>query len=121
MPAAQQQKPRPGHNNENGYNSALYIVNGYSKNHEAGHQQQQAYSVQERDFALGQVGERPANDSQHQNDLKCFPKNPDGMYKKSNQEFNQNSFPEHNMPPQTGKNHCVWLHIVCLKRLVTRS
>ena len=103
MPATLQQKPRPGHNNENGYNSAPYIVNGYSKNHEAEHQQQQAYPVQERDFALGQGGERPANGSQHQNDIKCFPKNPDGMYKKSNQEFNQNSFPEHNMPPQTGK------------------
>ncbi|CAL8331546.1 unnamed protein product [Lota lota] len=103
MPTTLQQKPRPGHNNENGYNSAPYIVNGYSKNYDAEHQQQQAYPGQERDFALGQVGERPANGSQHQNDLKCYPKNPDSMYKKSNQEFNQNSFPEHNMPPQTGK------------------
>ncbi|CAL8330173.1 unnamed protein product [Merluccius merluccius] len=103
MPASLQQKPRQGHNNENGYNPAPYIVNGYSSNYEAEHRQQQPYPGQERDFARGQVEERPANGSQHQNDLKCYPKNSDGMYKKSNQEFNQNSFPEHNMPTQAGK------------------
>ncbi|KAM3864813.1 methylcytosine dioxygenase TET2 [Diretmus argenteus] len=118
MPASEQQQPGASHNTDgSSYNSAPYIVNGYSNNYGADHQQQQqqqqqqqpSYAGQEHELALGQLpGMAPpantANSSQqHRNGPECFSEdsNSQGMYGKSNQEFNQNSFLEHNASLQT--------------------
>ncbi|KAM8773380.1 methylcytosine dioxygenase TET2 isoform 2-T2 [Acanthopagrus schlegelii] len=118
MPDSQQQPPGASGSVEGGnsYNSVSYIVNGYSNNFEADHQQQQhqqhqqqrppSYSGQE--LSQGQLpGMIPhtntANGSQqHQNGPQCYPDdtNPQGLFAKANQEFNQNSFLERNAPLQ---------------------
>lgn len=117
MPDSQQQPPGALGSGEGGnnYNSVNYVVNGYSNNFEADHHQQQhqqqppLYSGQE--MSLGQLpGMIPttntANSSQqHQNGPRCYPddKNPQGIYAKANQEFNQNSFLERNAPLQAAE------------------
>ncbi|XP_073321906.1 methylcytosine dioxygenase TET2 [Pagrus major] len=121
MPDSQQQPPGASGSVEGGnsYNSVGYIVNGYSNNFEADHQQQQhqqqqqqrppSYSGQE--LSQGQLpGMIPptntANGSQqHQNGPQCYPDdtNPQGLYAKANQEFNQNSFLERNAPLQSAE------------------
>uniref|UniRef100_A0A8C9WYR2 Methylcytosine dioxygenase TET n=1 Tax=Sander lucioperca TaxID=283035 RepID=A0A8C9WYR2_SANLU len=117
MPDSQQQQPGALGNVEGGnnYNSVNYVVNGYSNNFKADHQQQQhqqrppSYSGQE--LTLGQLPgmispTNTANSSQqHQNGPRCYPedKNPQDIYAKANQEFNQNSFLERNAPLQVAK------------------
>lgn len=100
---------------DNNYDSVNYVVNGYSKKIEANHQQQQqqqyhrqlpSYSNQE--LSLGQLpGMIPSTNTasslqQHQNGPQCYPDdtNPNGIYPKTNQEVNQNSFLEQNTPLQ---------------------
>lgn len=118
MPDSQERQPGASGNVDGGnnYNSVNYVVNGYTNNFEANHQQQQqqnqqrppSYSGQE--LSLGQLpGMIPptnANGSQqHQNGPQCYSDdtNPQDMYAKANQEFNQNSFLERNAPLQAGK------------------
>ncbi|KAF1395320.1 hypothetical protein PFLUV_G00010310 [Perca fluviatilis] len=117
MPDSQQQQPGALGNVEGGnnYNSVNYVVNGYSNNFKADHQQQQhqqrppSYSGQE--LTLGQLPgmispTNTANSSQqHQNGPRCYPEdtNPQDIYAKANQEFNQNSFLERNAPLQAAK------------------
>nr|XP_046272843.1 methylcytosine dioxygenase TET2 [Scatophagus argus] len=115
----QQQQPGASGNVEGGnsYNSVNYVVNGYSNNFEADHQQQQqqyqrrpqSYSGQE--LSLGQLpGIVPPTDTtnnsqQHQNGPQCYTDdtNPQGIYVKANQDFNQNSFLEQNAPLQAAE------------------
>uniref|UniRef100_A0A665XE44 Methylcytosine dioxygenase TET n=1 Tax=Echeneis naucrates TaxID=173247 RepID=A0A665XE44_ECHNA len=95
------------------YNSVNYIVNGYTNNFGADHQQKQlkqqqppSYSGQE--MALGQLPGMispvsTANSSkQQQNGPQCYPNdtNPQAVFVKDNQEFNQNSFLEQSAPLQ---------------------
>ncbi|TMS22767.1 Methylcytosine dioxygenase TET2 [Larimichthys crocea] len=118
MPDSQQQQSRASGNVEGGnnYNSVNYVVNGYSNNFEADHQQQQqqqqpppSYSGQE--LSLSQLpgmvpSTNTANGSQHhQNGPQRYPDetNPQGIYTKTNQEFNQNSFLERNASLQAAE------------------
>lgn len=111
MPDSQQQCGASGNaEGRNNYNSDNFVVNGYSNNFGAAHQQQQhqnkqrpsSYSNQE--MSLCQLpGMTPqtntANSSkQHQNGPQSYSDgtNPQGIYAKSNQDFNQNSFLECN-------------------------
>ncbi|XP_068444601.1 methylcytosine dioxygenase TET2 [Clinocottus analis] len=119
MTDSQQQQPGASGNIEGGnsYNSVNYVVNGYSNNFEADHQQQQQQPHQQRappysgqQLSLGQLpGMTPptstANSSQHQNGPRCYPDdpNPQGIYEKANQEFTQNSFLERGAPVQAAE------------------
>lgn len=118
MPDSQQQPGASGNaEGGNNYNSVNYVVNGYSNDFGAAHQQQQhqnqqrppSYSKQE--LSLCQLpGMIPhsntANRSkQNQNSLQCYSDgtNHQGIYANANQEFNQNSFRECNAPLQATK------------------
>lgn len=110
MPDSQQQQPGASGSVERG-NNYNYVVNGYSNNFEADHQQQQqhqrrppSYSGQELPGMIQPTN--TANGSQqHQNGPQCYPNdtNPQGIFAKSNQEFNQNSFLERNAPLQAAE------------------
>lgn len=120
IPNSQQQQPGASANVEGGnnYNSVNYVVNGYSKKFEADHQQPQQQQYQQRppsysgqELSLGQLpsmipSTTTANTSQqHQNGQQCYPDdtNPQGIYPKTNQELNQNSFLERNTPLQAAE------------------
>uniref|UniRef100_A0A667YGE9 Methylcytosine dioxygenase TET n=1 Tax=Myripristis murdjan TaxID=586833 RepID=A0A667YGE9_9TELE len=119
MPASEQQQPGASHSTEgkgsNSYNSASYVVNGYSNNYGADHQQQEqqqqppSYSGQERELSLSQLpGMAPPESTantpqQHQNGQECYPEDSQGMFGKANQEFNPSSFLEHNAPLQAAE------------------
>ncbi|GLD52335.1 methylcytosine dioxygenase TET2 isoform X1 [Lates japonicus] len=114
MPDSQQQLPGASGNAEGGknYNSVNYVVNGYSNNFGADHQQQQQQHRQQQpppysgqELSLGQLPgmispTSNANSSQHQNGPQCYTDetNPQGIYVKASQEFNQNSFMERSAP-----------------------
>lgn len=121
MPDSQQQPSGASGNVEGGnnYNSVNYIVNGYSSSFEADHQQQPPQQHQQLpspysgpDMSLGQLPgmmqrTNTTNSSQqHQNGPQCYPDdtNPQGIYAKANQEFNQNSFMEQNAPLQAAES-----------------
>ncbi|KAK9540474.1 hypothetical protein VZT92_002924 [Zoarces viviparus] len=109
MPDLQQQQPGASGNVEGGnsYNSVNYVVNGYHQQQQ--HQRPPSYSGQE--LSRGQLpGMIPptstANSSQqHRNGPRCYPDdtNPQGIYEKVNQEFNQNSFLERDAPVQAAE------------------
>ncbi|XP_022621149.1 methylcytosine dioxygenase TET2 [Seriola dumerili] len=122
MPDSQQQQSGASGDAEGGktYNSVNYIVNGYSNNFGADHQQQpqQQHQHQQRppsysgqELSLSQMPgmispTNTANSSkQHQNGPQCYPNdtNPQGIYVKANQEFNQNSFLERSAPLQVAE------------------
>ncbi|XP_037327307.2 methylcytosine dioxygenase TET2 isoform X2 [Pungitius pungitius] len=126
-PDQQQQQPGASGNIEGGnnYNSGNYVVNGFSHSFEAEqHQQQQqqrqqqhqqrppSYSGQE--LCQGQhpgmvppsnTANNTQQQQQHQNGPRCYPEdtNPQGIYKKVNQEFNQNSFLDRDAPGQAAE------------------
>lgn len=114
MPDSQQQCGAPGNpEGGNNYSPGNFVVNGYSNNFGAAHQQQHqnqqrppSYSNQE--MSLHQLpGMTPhtntSNSSkQHQNAPHSYldGTNPQGIFSKSNQDFNQNSYLECSAPPQ---------------------
>ncbi|KAM8879899.1 methylcytosine dioxygenase TET2 [Spinachia spinachia] len=121
-PEQQQQQPGASGNVEagNNYNSGNYVVNGFPHNFEAEHQQQQRRQQQQQqrppsysgqDLSLGQhPGMIPPsntanNTQQHQNGPRCYPEdtNPQGVYEKVNQEFNQNAFLDREAPGQAAE------------------
>lgn len=119
MPDSEQQQPGASSNIEGGnsYNSVNFVVNGYSNNFEADHQQQQqhqqrpaSYSGQE--LSRGQLpgmtsATNAANSSQqHHNGQQCYSDetNPQGVYAKVNHEFDENSILERNAHLQTAED-----------------
>lgn len=118
MPDSQQQQQLAVSGNAEGgnnYNSANYVVNGYSNNLGADHHQQQQHqqppSYSDHELDLGQLpGILPprsnANSSQqHPNGAQCYPDdtNHQGIYTKNHQEFNHSSFLEQRNPIQTAE------------------
>lgn len=115
---SQQKQPRElatikGGNN---YHAVNYVVNGYPKEYQAGHQHQQQYQQQlpsysSQDLAPEKLpGMIPsANISntsrQHQNGPQCYPDdiNPQGIYLKNNQELNETSVQEGNTTLQAAE------------------
>lgn len=103
-PTSQQQQPGVSASVEgsNNYSSINYVVNGLSKNFEAGqHQQQQQQQYQQRqpfhsgrELPLGQQGEAASKignmAEQNQNSQQCYPDstNCQGAFMKGNQEMN---------------------------------
>ncbi|KAI3352395.1 hypothetical protein L3Q82_005357 [Scortum barcoo] len=81
MPDSQQQQAGASGNVQGG-NNYNYVVNGYSNNFEADHQQQQHQ-------------QQPQSYSDQELSL--------GIYVKTNQEFNQNTLLEHNAPLQAAE------------------
>ncbi|CAN9510327.1 unnamed protein product [Ophioblennius macclurei] len=112
MPDSQQQQPAASGNAEgsNDYNSVNYVVNGYSNNFGADHQQQQQQppSFADQELALGQLSgiiqpKNNANSSQHPNGAQCYQDdtNPQAIYVKSHPEFDHSSLLEQGNPIQT--------------------
>lgn len=114
MPDSQTLQPEGGNNN---YNSVNYVVNGYSNSFAGDHQQQPqhhqqqplSYSVQEPDLGQPPGTILPTNNAnttqQHLNGAQCFPddRNPQGIYMKSQQEFNHSSFLKCSNPLQAAE------------------
>lgn len=111
-PNSQQQQPGVSASVEgsNNYNSINYIVNGFSKNFEADHHQQQQYQQRQpfhsgRELPLGQQAEPSSKignmTEQNQNSQQCYPDstNCQGAFLKGNQEMNHSST-EQNTPLQ---------------------
>nr|XP_020504086.1 methylcytosine dioxygenase TET2 [Labrus bergylta] len=118
IPDSQQQRPVASSNVEGGsnYNSVNYMMNGYSNNFDADHQQHQQHQQQpptypSKEMNLGHLpGMIPSRNSangsqQHQNGPQCYQdeKNPQGLYTKAKQGFNQDSFLEQNAPLQVAE------------------
>ncbi|XP_040043643.2 tet methylcytosine dioxygenase 2 [Gasterosteus aculeatus] len=115
-PDQQQQQPGASGSVEGG-NNYNYVVNGFSHNFDADHQQQQQQHQQRPPSYSGQelsLGQHPGmippsntanNTQQHQNGPRCYPEdtNPQGIYEKVNQEFNQNSFLDRDAPGQAAE------------------
>lgn len=100
-PNSQQQQPGLSVNAEesNNYSSINYVVNGFSKNFEADHHQQQQYQQRQpyhsrRELSLGQQGKASSKTGnfteQNQNSQQCYPDstNCQGAFVKGNQEIN---------------------------------
>lgn len=114
-PNSQQQQPGVSASVEGGnsYNSVNYIVNGYSKDFEAHHhQQQQPFQQRQpfhsvRELSLGQLADPSSKignmTEQDQNGQQCYPDdtNPQDTFLKGNQEINQNSLIEQNISLQS--------------------
>lgn len=103
VPNTQKLQPNTPGNNEgrNNYDSAKYTMNGYSKDFQADHQQQEQQYQQQlptycnQKLSSGQLpGMFPSRNvgsgsPQHQNGSQCYPDdiNPQGIHPKINQEF----------------------------------
>lgn len=121
IPNSQQQQPGASTSVEDGnsYNAVNYVVNGYPKKFETDHhqqQQQQQYQQQPppysgQEMSLGQLhGMIPSTNTgstsqQHQNGQQCYPDetNSQGLYPKTNQDLNQNSFLGRKTPLQAAE------------------
>ncbi|KAM9314071.1 LOW QUALITY PROTEIN: methylcytosine dioxygenase TET2 [Pholidichthys leucotaenia] len=107
MPDSQQQQSVVSENADGGnnYNSVNYLVNGFSNNFGADHQQQQSQqhppSFSDDELVLGQIPDRSplttyAKRAQHSKGTHCYTNNTDnqGIYVTAHQEFNHTSFGE---------------------------
>ncbi|XP_072241106.1 methylcytosine dioxygenase TET2 [Leuresthes tenuis] len=119
MSNSQQQQSGASGNAEgiNRYNSVNYLVNGYSNNFGADHQQQQQHHQPRPPSYSGQelaVEQHPGmilpknnanNSQQHPNGAECFSDdtNPQGIYTKAQQDFNHCSFLKHSNPLQAAE------------------
>ncbi|XP_069022995.1 methylcytosine dioxygenase TET2 [Embiotoca jacksoni] len=113
---SQQQQPGTSRNAEGGnnYNSVNYVVNGYSNNFGAAHQQQQQHqqrSYSSQELALGQLPSMmtPTNNGnslqQHPNGAQHYPDdtNPQDIYAEAHQGFIHSSFLENSNPIQAAE------------------
>ncbi|XP_041838661.1 methylcytosine dioxygenase TET2 [Melanotaenia boesemani] len=100
----------------NNYNSVSYVVNGYSSNFGADHQQQQQHQQQRppcysrQELAVGQSPDMtpPTNANcaqQHANGAQCFPDDThsQGIYMKAHQEFDHSPILKNSNPLQAAE------------------
>lgn len=115
MPGSQQQQAQESGNTDGGnnYNSVNYVLNGYSNNFGADHQQTQQHqqrtsSYSGEEVALGQLSGMILSTNnakipqQHPNGVPCYQDDTSrqGIYVKAHKEFNSSSFPNCSNPLQ---------------------
>lgn len=95
VPNSQILQPRASGNNEGGnhYDSANYIMNGYSKEFQAERQQQEQQYQQLPSYSDQKLSSGQLPGMQHQNGPQRYPDdtNPQGIHSKSNQDFMEGS------------------------------